>query len=273
MPGCNLYTVSGGVLRGPSTFHVPTGTKFYRRPDVLHGRPVGVVLHYTACRASVRPIVDLARLIRRAGDRLDDGNGAISALQSRLENRTGSIPDAVSLTVQNAGRDRKASWCLCIGAERLDDGTVPVVQYSPSLSTCGTWHAGSPATWQMRRRYGGRTWKTSRGDVRWDGREYRWPRVDVGGGFVIGSPNAWTIGIEMMSLGRMPVHKRIGWPGVPVGLYGGVYYEQPSAVQLATLRNVLSALRAAYGPLPVWGHRDLTPWNRTDPWPPYPTDL
>jgi hypothetical protein len=271
----SLYSVERGRLRGPGVFYAPTADKLYRRPQTVRGRPVAVVLHYTAVRASTRPIVDLRGLLRKAGDHLDDGDGAISALQLRLENRVGSIPDAVSLCLQNATKPkRKASWCICIGADPVDDGTIPICQYSPDMDEVGTWHAGSPKTWQMRKKYAGRAWKTSRGEVRWDGRNYQWPRVTIGHvQTALANVNAYTIGIEMMCVGRMGLRKRLQYPDVPTTKIDGVLYEQPSAAQLAALRNVLVALRARYGRIPVWGHRDLTPWSRSDPWPPYPAEL
>jgi len=275
-PPQSPYTVHEGRLRGPGVFFAPTADKFYRRPRLVRGRPVAIVLHYTAVRANVRPVKDLKKLLRKAGDHLDDGDGAISALQLRLEHRVGNIPDAVSLTLQNAGRPkRKASWCLCIGAEPMDDGTIPVCQYSPDFDEVGTWHAGSPATWEMRKRYRGRIWETSRGEIRWDGRNYAWPRVDVPGGGMatLGNVNPWVIGIECMCLGRMNLAKRIKYPSVPTAKIDGKLYEQPSPEQLVTLRNVIAALRVEYGDAPVWGHRDLTPWSRSDPWPPYPTEV
>jgi hypothetical protein len=267
------FSVREGVLRGPGVFYCPTAVKFYMRPQHWAYHPVAIVHHFTACHASTRPIVHLSKLLRRADHRLDNEAGAIDALHNRLV-RIGSIPDVVSLVLQNAGKPKLSSWCIGVGSDVMDDGHVAVVQYSPNLDTCGTMHAGSPKTWQMRkRRYGKRTWKTSRGETRWDGRRYRWPNVaGPNSARVLTNANPYTIGIEAMNFGRMTTAKRLRYPGRELVKVDGKWYERPSDLQLSTIRGVIAALRTEYDALPVWGHMDLVPWNRSDPWPPYPAD-
>jgi hypothetical protein len=276
------YEVRDGILHGPGVFYCPTNWKFYKRPDDFVDHPVSVVLHYTACRASVRKITDLPKLIRKAEAYLDNEDGEIDQLYNQLC-RLGEIPDAVSLTLQNAAKSRKASWCLCIGAEPLPDGLIPVVQYSPHLGRFGTWHAGSPATWEMRKPkikggmgLSGRTFNTSRGETRWDGRNYRWPEVtnpETGIKKVLSNSNHYTIGVEAMNVGPYGAERRLKWPGLPRGVYGGKTYEKPSTAHLDTLSAVTRALRDEYGDLPVWGHSDLVPWSKRDPAPPYSLDI
>lgn len=264
------YTIRDGRLRGPGVLYAPTSVKFYRRPPVLEGRPVAIVEHYTAVRAPVRPLKDLGKLLMRAEERLDNTTGAIDELELELL-KLGCIPDAVSLTLQNAGKKRGASWCFVIGAEPLEDGTIPICQYNPHLEQFGTWHAGSPPTWKMRKRYRNRTFRTSRGEIRWDGRNYRWPEVELPNGdrTVLGNVNPYVLGIEYMNLGKMTLKKRLRYPNVPTVKIDGKLYEQPSRAQLAARSALLACLAEAFGDPPRWGHRDLVPWGKVDPTPPY----
>jgi len=264
------YEIRDGRLWGPGVYYCPTLTKRYERPVAFQGKPVAVVDHYTGIHASDRPIVHLKKLIRRASRRLDNSEGAIDALELQLI-RLGHIPDAVSLTLQNAGKKRGASWCLCIGSVPLEDGTIPICQYSPDLNLFGTWHAGSPATWEMRKRFRGRVWRNSLGQTRWDGREYRWPVVDAGDGdsFVVVNPNPLTVGVETMSFGPMGLSRRLRYRDVPLVEVNGRFYEKPSEAQLRTRAGVFKAIARAFGPIPIWGHRDIVPWSKTDPTPPY----
>lgn len=270
------YSVEYGHLVGPGTFYVPTSTKFYRRPALWVGRPVGIILHYTGCHASNRDIKDFVKLENAADGQLDDSEGAIKALKESCAD-VGYIPDAVSLCLQNAGKDRQASWCLLIGSQPLPDGQLPVAQYSPDMDTCGTMHGGSPdVLWKAKKVYGDRPFKTTRGETRWTGRDYAWPEVELpdksGKTLVIRNVNSYTIGIECMNLGSYGLAQKLKYPGLPELKIDKRTYEEPSDLMLNTLKNVISALRTKYGHIPVWGHCDLTP-NKADPWPPFPNDL
>lgn len=265
------FDIVDGVLRGPGTMHCPTGTKFYNRPDGFQNYPAAVVQHFTACHASVRPLVDFDKLVNLAGDRLDNCDGAIDALYVKVV-RLGFIPDALSLTLQNATKERNSSWCLCVGSIPLPSGELPVVQYSPHLGYFGTMNAGSPATWKARKKYGNKPFLTTRGEVRWDGRDYAWPVVTDSDGNkrTLDNVNAFCVGVELMNFGPMNLVKRLRYPMTPTVQIDGRWYEQPSDLMVATWQGIVRALRRAYRPdLPVYQHRDLVP-HKIDAVPPFP---
>jgi len=268
--------VEGGILKGDGALYVPTGVKFYNRPSLFVGRPVAIMLHYTGCHASNRPLKDWDKIVGTADYRLDDTAGAIIDLKLMCE-EIGYIPDAVSLCIQNAMRSRNASWCICVGSQTLPDGHLPVAQYSPNLSSCGTMNAGSPTQlWRARKKYGKKVYKTSRDEVRWDGKNYEWPEIelpdDSGNTLILSNVNSYVIGIEMMNLGPYGLAKRLKYPGLPKVKVGSRWYEQPSELMIETLKELISAIRAEYGDIPVWGHLDVTK-GKIDPWPPFLEDL
>lgn len=297
------YHVSGGRITGDGVFYAPTATKVYPRPKLWEGKPAAIVLHYTAVHASNRNLKSLDKLLRRAHDTLFDEEGALDDLRQDLDD-VGYIPDAVSLSLQNAGKDRGASWCICVGSQPLPDGKLPVCQYSPNFEKFGTWHAGSPPTWKARQKYGKTPFYTYEGVMRWDGSDYVWPRVavpdDSGDSVVISNVNAYTIGIEMMNVGKYTATQKYRYPDLPAvwvasccgnqrrahsekapakeecpicgKLVKWVLYEEPSDLMVKTLRDIVSALRKEYGDIPVWGHCDVSK-TKPDPWPPFPNDL
>ena len=266
-----VYRIEKGRLVGPGVFYCPTGWKSYARPEGFVGAPAAYLEHFTAVHASERPLKDFDKLVARAGDRLDNEGGAIDALWTQVM-RLGYIPDALSLTLQNATKDRKASWCLCCGSVPLPDGTLPVVQYSPNLDTHGTMNAGSPATWKARKKYGKKPFLTTRGETRWDGRNYRWPEVEdpeTGKPRVLVNCNPYIVGVEYTLFGPMNKAKRLRYPNVPTFKVDGRYYEKPSDAMLETRAAIYDALKRAYGDdLPAWQHRDLVP-HKIDAIPPF----
>lgn len=269
---CSLATpfdVVDGRLTGPSTFYAPTSFKFYRRPSWLPDRPAVIVLHYTAVLADTRPIVDIDRLLRNASIEYE----AREALRSKLVT-FGEIPDCVALTLQNANKPRKASWCLCIGSKSID-GLVPVVQYSPDLRFFGTMHAGPGKLWKWRKRYRGKTIVDLDGNTRWDGKNIMGPvAVDKDGNeVVIYTPNPPGVGIEVMNVGPLGAGRLIAhpsWRKLPRKQYGKRWFHEPSDEQRRTVVLVLRALVNAFAVEShlIGRHEDYVP-TKIDPEPPF----
>jgi len=294
------YTIRNGKLEGPGVFYIPTSVKFYKRPSLWVGRPVCVALHYTGCHSPNKNLKKLNGILDQADDRLLLEKDTLDRLIAMCD-EIGYIPDAVGLTLQNAGKKRWASWCLCIGSQPLPDGTLPIVQYSPDLSAYGTMHAGTPdRLWAARKKLGSKPFSTSRGEPRWDGKNYGWPIIDVPGTeetTIVRNINSYSIGMEVMHLGLYGVVMKVKYPGLPSYwgalcaschevstadkkpshgkcLYCGKkvkyrQYEKPSSLQVRTVGRVIEAIRDEYGNIPTWGHRDFTK-AKVDPWPPFP---
>jgi hypothetical protein len=135
-------------------------------------------------------------------------------------------------------------------------------------------HGGTPSQlWRARKKFGKKEFRTSTGELRWDGRRYAWPVVEVpetnAETVVISNVNPYVIGIEVMNIGIYGKRKKIQYPGLPTVEMDGRIYERPSNLMVDTLRELIKAIRERYGPIPIWGHKDLTP-SKIDPWPPIP---
>ena len=131
---------------------------------------------------------------------------------------------------------RKSSYNLLVDLDGALHQLAPVQDR--------TWHAGRgprSAAYEEEARRAGGVCSGPAGDLYRAGRGWLWPIVH---GRVVGDPNNWGPGIELM-----------GKPGRPTG------------AQLVTLGEVLAQLyeKTAVTPATVWRHGDLDPLHRTDP--------
>lgn len=265
------FRIVNGKLVGPGVIYAPTSFKFYRRPDWCGSKPLVAVLHYTAVLASNRPMRDLEKLLKKASIEYEALPGIHDAV-----GRIGHIPDCLSLSLQNACKKRKASWCFCIGLDETPDGEYTyVTQYSPDLRHFGTMHAGPGKLWKWKKKYRGRQILTQDGDVRWDGKKALWPMVPDKSGQerLIWTPNPSGVGLEIMNVGPLGF-KRIAahpsWRKLPKVKVGNRTYHKPSQAIMNTTIEVLRALHNEYGIEPQFfgRHQDYTP-KKVDPEPPF----
>ncbi|MGF1467265.1 MAG: N-acetylmuramoyl-L-alanine amidase [Sandaracinaceae bacterium] len=241
-----------------------------------HGKPVGVVLHYTAVRARPRPASDLAHfrplLSAEPAQTVD-----------KLVGDLGSIPSGLALSLQNARRaTRRASWDFLIERSGL------VVQCNTRPSSLYTWHAGRSLSSFARR---GRdvhatdAWTGERTLV-YDHSRRGFVHPVLPDRRVPINPNPYVLGIEVESWGKVvprrhgyyqryrkdgQVHFRKTELGIPdVERIGSDTYERISAEQHAALLSLARAIVSTYGIAPEgWlGHREIRPDNRVDPEPP-----
>ena len=237
-----------------------------------------VVLHYTAAKASERPVDHLERFEQVLEP---EGIETVSALAQRL----GHIPSGLSLSLQNARSDRKACWDFLVG----DDGVI--VQGNLELRQRHTRHAGRRRSRYLKRGkdlYYTDPWTHERHLV-WDAsaRSFRYPVFPDGS--VPTSGNTRTIGIEIENYGRVHLrggryYRRAGYDAVKrkykyveIGLsheqvvkIGNRYYERLSDATMRSLIALMGALRDTFSlPEGAWfGHLEFTPDQRTDPSPP-----
>lgn len=245
-----MTPITKGIIQG-NCFYAPTSWKRYHRTAV----PCGIVIHYTAVTATQgwiqrnterlfgvkKPEEAVVKLLARAKKGVE-GRGRVGgdwkeALVEKVRT-LGKMPFSVYLTLLNAAKKRKASWCLCLDKEGL------ITQYSPDMNMFGTWHAGvNERKW--REKYRGRIVRAYEQQIRWDGKEFLFPQV---GSTIIVSPNRHMIGIECECKGKNDTLTNMQW---------------------ANLVELCFTLCWTYGikPKDIFRHRDFTP-TKPDPEPP-----